>query len=252
MTTFPTQLAHRAAQMIAQTADLVKNAHQRINVLGSQVSSLSPGSWEDITLSAGWSNTAGYIPAQARILQNGMSQIVGHIQGGTVTDGTVIGTLTSGYYNTVHAHTFTVNSVAGAAASSQAGALASTAGNLNSGAGTLGDTTGNLNSGAGTLSDIAGDLNNGNVTGTAFGNLHVATGLTLHSSAVSVPTALTLNSGSVTTPTALTLTSGATATPVNKNSPVITLSTSGTLTIANVDPNVTQLSFSQLLPLVTS
>jgi hypothetical protein len=252
MSTFPDKLRYRAAGMIAASADLVTAAHVRISALGSQVSSLAPGDWELVTLSAGWTNVAGYIPAQARILQAGMSQIVGHIQGGTVTDGTVIGTLTSGYYNTVHAHTFTVNSVTGAAASSQAGALSSTAGTLNSGAGTLGDLTGNLNSGGGTLTDLAGDLNSGAVGGTAFGALSVATGLLLHSGAVSTPTAVTLHSGAVAVPTALTLTSGVTATPVNKNSPTITLSTSGVLTIANVDPNVTQLSFSELLPLVTS
>ena len=179
MTTFPTQLAHRAAQMIAQTADLVKNAHQRINVLGSQVSSLAPGSWEDITLSGGWANTAGYIPAQARILQAGMSQIVGHIQGGTVSDGTVIGTLTSGYYNTVHAHTFTVNSSGrrGGCTPRRQERLASTAGNLNSGRRDTGRHDREyLNSGCavGRSQDIAGDLNNGNVTGTAFGNLHAS------------------------------------------------------------------------------
>jgi hypothetical protein len=253
LSTFPDQLKNRAAQVIASTADLVKNAHQRINVLGSQVSSLAPGAWEDITLSAGWVNTAGYIPAQARILQAGMSQVVGHIQGGTVTDGTVIGTLTSGYYNPVHAHTFTVNSVTGAAASPQAGALSSTAGNLNSGAGTLSDLAADLNSGTATLTDLAGNLTSGTVSGTAFGSLNVAnTALTLHSGAVAVPTGVTLHSGAVAVPTALTLTSGVTATPVNRNSPTITLSTSGTLTIANVDPNVTQLSFTQLLPLVTA
>ena len=240
MTTFPDKLRNRAAGMIAASADLVTAAHVRISALGSQVSSLTPGDWELVTLSAGWSNVPGYIPAQVRIVQNGMSQVVGHIQGGTVSDGTVIGTLTSGYYNTVHSHTFTVNSVTGAAASSQAGTLSS-------GAGALSDLAGDLSSGAGTLTDLAGNLTSGTVSGSAFGSLNVAnTALTLHSGAVSVPTPLTLHSGAV------SVTSGTTATPVNKNSPTITLGTSGQLTIANVDPNVTQLSFSQLLPLVTS
>lgn len=243
MSTFPDKLRYRAAGLISASADLVTAAHVRISAVASQVSSLTPGDWELVTLSAGWSNVAGYIPAQVRIVQNGMSQLVGHIQGGTVSDGTVIGTLTSGYYNAVHSHAFTVNSVTGAAASSQAGT-----GNLTSGAGTLGNLSGDLNSGSGTLTDLAGNLTSGTVSGTAFGALNVAnTALALHSGAVSVPTGLTLHSGGVTTPTALT-----TATPVNKNTPVITLSTSGALTIANVDPNVTQLSFSELLPLVTS
>lgn len=253
MSTFPDKLRYRAAGMIAASADLVTAAHVRISALGSQVASLTAGDWELITLSAGWTNVAGYIPAQVRIVQAGTSQIVGHIEGGTVSDGTVIGTLTSGYYNTVHAHTFTVNSVTGAAASSQAGALSNTAGTLTSGAGTLTDLSGDLTSGAGTLTDLAGNLTSGSVSGSAFGSLNVAnTALTLHSGAVSTPTALSLHSGDVSTPTALTLTSGVTATAVNKNSPTITLSTSGVLTIANVDPNVTQLSFTQLLPLVTS
>jgi hypothetical protein len=239
VTTYPDRLRVRAAGLIAQTYDLVVNAHQRINSIGSQVSSLTPGDWELITLGEGWVNVPGYIPAQVRIASNGTAQVVGHIQGGTVTDGTVIGTLTSGYYNTVHSHAFTVNAVTGAASSSQAGTLSS-------GAGALGDLAGQLTSGTGALSDLAGDLNSGTVSGTAFGALSVATGLTLHSGTVSVPTALTLHSGTV------AVTSGTTATPVNKNSPTITLGTDGTLTIANVDPNVTQLSFSQLLPLVTS
>lgn len=226
MTTFPDKLRNRAAGMIAASADLVTAAHVRISAIGSQVSSLTPGDWELVTLSGGWSNVAGYIPAQVRIVQAGMSQVVGHIEGGTVTDGTVIGTLTSGYYNAVHSHAFTVNSVTGAAASSQAGVLS--------------DLAGDLTSGAGTLTDLAANMTSGTVSGTAFGALTVAnTAVVLHSGAVSVPTPLTLHSGT-------------TATAVNKNSPTITLSTSGTLTIANVDPNVTQLSFSQLLPLVTS
>ena len=233
MTTFPDKLRNRAAGLIASSADLVTAAHVRISAIGSQVSSLTPGDWELVTLGGGWSNVAGYIPAQVRIVQAGMSQVVGHIEGGTVTDGTIIGTLTSGYYNAVHAHAFTVNSVTGAAASAQAGSLSS-------GAGALSDLAGDLTSGAGTLTDLAASMTSGTVSGTAFGALNVAnTAVVLHSGAVSVPTALTLHSA-------------VTATPVNRNSPTITLSTAGALTIANVDPNVTQLSFSQLLPLVTS
>ena len=83
-----------------------------------------PGDWQPVTLASGWTNLAGFIPAQAQFQRAGMCLLVGHITGGTVTSGTVIGQLTSGYYNPVHNHAFTANVIAGAAAVSVTGAVA--------------------------------------------------------------------------------------------------------------------------------
>jgi hypothetical protein len=219
---------------------------QQITTLQSRVAAttaLVPGDWESILLTGGWSAQAGFIPPQVRILQNGMSQLIGHITGGSTASGTVIGTLTSGFFNTVHAHTFAANAVTGAQSASHAGALASTAGALtdlasgpNQPAGGnptpasgnpggsysqsyLTALAGNVNTLSAYVSALAGAFNQGN-------SLH--------------------NGG------ASTLASGATTTAVNMNSPTITLSTSGQLTISNVDPSVTTLSFSELIPLITA
>ena len=238
MTTFPSKLAKRAAITIAQTQRAVNIAHQRLNTLGSQVSALTPGDWELLNLENGWSNVSGYIPAQSRILQNGMSQVIGHIQGGTVTSGTVIATLTAGYFNPVHAHAFTVNAVTGAQTAAQAGDLADLAGDLNDGTANITDGGVHCSPAAGTLasdsalSDViaycnaVGGLLNGGLSVNTTSNVAVTTGLTLHS--------------------------GVTSTAVNLNTPTITLSTAGVLTIANVNADVTQLELNETLPLVTS
>jgi hypothetical protein len=238
--------------MLKEHITALKLHTQQITTLQSQAAAsqaLVPGDWEAILLTGGWSNLAGYIPAQARIMQAGMTQIVGHITGGTVTNGTVIGTLTSGYFNTVHAHTFSANAVTGAAAVSHAGAVSNpavTAGQLsdldstpNQAAGVnptpesgspgssysqsyLSALAGNVNTLSGYVEALAGAFNLGN-------SLHGSG--TVGSQALSAP---------------------ATATAVNMNSPTITLSTAGVLSIQNVDPSVTTLSFSELIPLITA
>jgi hypothetical protein len=221
LTRFPTQLANRAAITIAETARAVRNAHQRLNTIGSQVSSLTPGSWELLTLQNGWSNVSGYIPAQVRILQNGMSQVVGHIQNGTTANNTVIATLTAGFYNAVHAHAFTVNAVTGASASAQAGNVSNTA---------ISSTT---------TPGFSVPYNTFDVT--VASNKWTAGPSNWHFDNVA---GLSVSGQNLSNP--------ATSTPVNMNTPTIHLDTSGNLTIQNVDPNVTQLSFSETLPLVTS
>ena len=186
-----------------------------MSALGFQVSDLTPGDWELITLENGWSNVSGYIPAQVRILQDGMSQVVGHIEGGdTPGSGQVwIGTLTGGYYNTVHAHVFTCNAVTGAATSAQGGTLVQ-------------DQV------------TPAYLPTVTWTGTVSGTTCEVTGggFDLYDSGDNYQA----------------LYSQDCTTPVNKNSPTIYLDTSGNLWIQNVDSNVTQLSFNETLPLVTS
>lgn len=247
MSTFPNQIQNRAAAVIAQTARLVSSAHQRLNTVGSQVSALTPGSWEPLTLGAGWTNVAGYIPAQVRINQAGVALLVGHIQGGAVANGTTIATLTAGFYNPVHAHSFTANVLAGAAAVSVSGTVSgsSDTGALNDGTingttdsdgltdGTIGGTSAAA-SGPGSHSHANGSfaVNNGHHThagNSGAGSLAVADGTHQHGSSALVP-----------------------ATPVNYNTVILTLSTSGVLTLTNCSADATQLSFNENLPLVTS
>jgi len=217
VSTFPNQLQNRAAATIAQTRKLVQNAHQRLNTVVSQVTALTPGSWELVTLQHGWSNVPGYIPAQVRILQNGMSQLVGHIEGGTTTDGTVIGTLTAGFFNAVHAHSFTANVLAGASAVSVQGAIS---GQTDTNGLSNAFTTGNSASASGSGAHTHGP---GSYEVSGPGHVHTNVGGSF------VP-----------------------ATSINYNTVTLTLDTSGNLTLTNCSPAAQQLSFSELLPLVTA
>ncbi len=245
---FPNQLQNRAAATIAATARLVNTAHQRLNTQGSQISALTPGSWELLTLEAGWSNVSGYIPAQVRILQAGQAQIVGHIQGGTTTDPTVIAVLGAGYYNAVHAHSFTANVLAGAGSVAAAGTLAS---------GSNPAATDNASLPNGTISgssDTDG-LSNGDINGTSAsasgpgshshggGSYAVTSGQHSHG-----PGSYAVTNGQHDH----TLGTVTASTPVSYNSAMLTLDTSGNLTLHNCPAAATQLSFSESLPLVTS
>jgi hypothetical protein len=225
---------------------------QQITTLQSQAAAsaaLVPGDWESILLTGGWSNLAGFIPAQVRIQQAGMSYLIGHITGGATANGTVIGTLTSGFFNTVHAHTFAANAVAGAQSAAHAGAVSNPAVS----AGTLadlasspqqpagGNPTPTSGSAPGSYSPSFDTAQSGNINTlaafvSALAQAHNA-GSVLH------------NSGTV---GSQALSNPATATPVNMNSPTIMLSTSGVLTIQNVDPSVTTLSFAEHIPLITA
>lgn len=239
----PPPLHMRLASIIQGHVTSLKLHTQQITTLQSQAAAttaLVPGDWESVILTGGWSNLAGYIPAQARIMQAGMTQLVGHITGGTVTNGTVIGTLTAGYFNTVHAHTFSANAVTGAATAAHAGALGSTAG-------TLSDLAASPSVAGGTVNVDAG----GTSSFTSAWAAAVAADLNAIAAFAS-ELSTNVNAGTVLHSNVTALTSGATATAVNMNSPTITLSTAGVLTIQNVDPNVTTLSFSELIPLITA
>lgn len=225
MSTFPAQLGVRAAQTIAQTAKLVKNAHQRLNTLGSQVSALQPGDWTTLTLENGWGNLSGYIPAQVRIMQNGLAQVTGHISGGTVSSGILIATLPAGYFNPVHAHQFTANVLAGAASVSNA------------------VTTGAFGSGSLNGSILVPSGNN-TVTGTVSGSTCT---IQFGPSGFQFSPSLEDDSASYAGQDV-----GSQTTDINYNTAVMSLSTSGALTLNNAPGAASQLSFTQLLPLVTS
>jgi hypothetical protein len=195
---FPNQLHSRLASTVASSQRLVQIAHQRLNTIGSQVNALQPGDWGELTLQGGWSSTGGHIPARSRIQQNGVSWLIGHIEGGTVTDGTVIGTLAAGFFNETYAHSFTVNAITGAQAASRSGATAS----------------------------FSVPYNNFSVT--------VSGGVWLAG-----PGEYAFVGQPITT-----------ATAVNLNTPTATIDTGGNITISNVPPEATQLSFSEFLPLI--
>jgi hypothetical protein len=221
VSTFPTRLADRAAIAIAKTARSVQTAHQRLNTIGSQVSALTPGDWEALTLENGWSNLGGYIPAQVRIQQSGVALLVGHIQGGTTTNGTLIAVLGAGYFNTVHAHSFTANVLAGASAVSVAGTISGTT-----------DTNGLTDSTTGGASGIVSSGSAGSSTHEHFPGTYVVNNADHQHT--------NLDGGQVP------------ATAINYNTVILNLDTSGNLTISNCSSSATQISFNEQLPLVTS
>ena len=80
--------------------------------------------WQPVTLASGWTNLAGFIPAQAQFQRAGMCLLVGHITGGDSHQRHRDRTASpAGYYNPVHHHAFTANVIAGAAAVPVTGAI---------------------------------------------------------------------------------------------------------------------------------
>lgn len=119
MTTFPKPPHLVVPAMIkSATTTLAKHTQQIVTLQtkASAASTLLPGAWDAITPLAGWSNVSGAVPFQARLLTTTTVQLIANLEGGTTANGTVIGQLASGFYNTVHSHTFSVTAVAGAAA----------------------------------------------------------------------------------------------------------------------------------------
>lgn len=234
MTTFPVSVVQRFARTISEHHETLKLHRQMITTLQSQVaatSALVPGSWETITLQSGWSNVPGSIPAQARLLTSTTVQIIANIQNGTTTDGTLIGTLGDGFYNTVHAHSFGITVVTGAAAVTSAvtqGSLISKAGTIDSG--TQVPATDHTFSLSG--SDFAhGSVHMGPSSGNQFSNNAGASTITLGNG--------NLNNNQ--------------STNINYNKPTCTLGTDGTLRIFNVNPAADQISLHEAgLPLFTA
>ena len=229
MTAVPKPVHQRLAHTIKAAVNTIAVHAQQIVNLQSSVATLHPGDWEDITLTGGWANLAGYIPAQVRILQNGMSQVIGHITGGATADSTVIGTVTAGYFNPVHQHAFTANAMTGAAAVANAvsqGALASTAvsGLTVTTPGAIPVSSHAFTVSGSTVTIASGALGSNDTGGTVFGSQAVSSGLLAATQ----------------------------KTAVNYNSPVVTLNTSGQLVISNFSSSVTAFSFSELIPLVTA
>lgn len=247
MTRQPVPLHQQLAAQIKGAATSLKLHTQQIVTLQSQASAaaaLVPGDWEDITLANGWANVAGAIPAQARLITSTTVQIIGNIHGGTTTNGTTIGSLTAGFFNTVHGHTFDAVAVTGAAAVSVAGDVSGSVdnsgladGTINGNSATTGLSDGTINgnsssaSGSGSHSHGSGSYAVGNGTHNhGGGSMAIANGNHQHGSSAM-----------------------AAATPVNYNAPSITLGTDGTLKINNVNGAVTQLSFHEAsLPLFTA
>ena len=197
-----------------------------------------------ISLSAGWSNTSGSIAAQYRTTADGDLEIIGNIQGGTVTDNTTIGTVPT---LPAHAHVIPVTAVAGGTANATVttGSTASTVGALQSTNATLNNLHGSVDSGT--------QIPTGNFTitsgslpflfgpgGQTFSNNAGASNITLNSGAV------TITNGNVNVPST---TVGAQTASVNYNSPCIKIDTSGNLKVLNISAGVTQISFHHTIPL---
>jgi hypothetical protein len=118
MTTFPKAPHLVVPAMIRGAATTLKLHAQQIASLQTRAaatSTLIPGAWDTIEPLAGWSNVSGAIPFQARLLTTTTVQLIANLEGGTTANGTVIGQMASGFFNTVHSHTFSVTAVAGAA-----------------------------------------------------------------------------------------------------------------------------------------
>lgn len=238
MTAYPKPPHGRLAGTISDAIRRVGLHAQQIITLQSGVAALTPGSWELVTLQNGWSNVTGYIPAQCRILQHGMSQVIGNIQGGTIADGTVIGTLDPGFFNATYAHTFDAVAVTGAAAVAAPGTVSSNTQVPSSDhmftvtlPTDLIPTTDHTFSSLPVVLGPSGQQIQ-NIPGTSTGSVGLG------------PTSGNQFSNNVAgTPT---------ATPVNYNKPCIKVDTSGNLTIFNFDSNVTEIAFHHQLPLVTA
>lgn len=245
MSTFPDALYKRLQNTVAQCKRRADSAHQRLNTMGSQVNSLQPGDWNLLELNSGWSSTSGFIPAQSRLHQQGVTWLVGHIEGGEVADGTVIGALSPGYFNATHSHSFTANVVAGANAVPVAGTLAGDSDETGLSDGTINGT-----------SDTTG-LPDGTVGGTSAattattgvshthggGSFAIGDGQHAHSGGSFAVTNGQHAHGS----SALAAT-----THVNYNTALLTIDPSGNVTLSNCPAAASQISFSEFLPLNTS
>jgi hypothetical protein len=233
---FPVPMKDRFAALVSGHEKSLGLHTQQITQLQSQVaatSALVPGSWENITLQNGWSNVSGSIPAQARLLTSTTVQIIANIAGTVTADGTIIGTLTAGFFNTVHAHTFGITAVSGAAAVASAvsqGSLQTITGTADVGGGTNIPATDHTFSLSGS-SFASGSLKMGPSSGNQISNNVGGSPFTLASG--------NLNNNQ--------------STNINYNRPACTLGTDGTLKLLNVNPNVTHISFHEAgLPLFTA
>lgn len=233
MTTYPVPIDKRAAAVVKSTANRTTYAEQRLDSVGSQVNTLLPGAWSPITLAASWANVGGYIPAQAQLLTQTVVLLVANISGGTTTDGTLIGTLPDGMFNAGVSHLVAVTARTGAAAAAAAGTVTTNTVTQ----GVLVDGTVNLPTTLIPTNDhsLTGVTDLG-PSGLQFDNIPAASTGTLNN--------LNVTSGQH-------LTSNVTSTAVDYNSPCLVVDTSGGLTIFNLNSNVTQISFTQLMPLIS-
>lgn len=203
-----------------------------------------PSAWTAISLSAGWSNTSGSASAQYRTTANGDLEIIGNIQGGTVTDNTTIGTVP---ILPAHAHTFPATAIAGGAANATVttGFTASTVGAMQSTNATLNNLHGGVDSGTqiptGNFTITSGSLPfTFGPGGQTFSNNAGASTITLNSGAV------TITNGNVNVPSTSV---GAQTASVNYNSPCIKIDTSGNLKVLNLSAGVSAISFHHTIPL---
>lgn len=217
-----------------------------LNNMQNQINGIGPKSWQSLTLQNGWSNIGGYIPAQVRVITPGVIQIVGHIQSGNPSNNTLIATLPAGYFSSSGAQAFSANVIGGAGSDLAIGSLSGNTdtGHLNDG--TISGHTDTEGLPNGTISNTSGQVNGGSAGSSNHthgpGSYSVTNGQHSHFGNTNGGTlAVTDGSHSHGTSTIQT------GTTINRNSPVMTVASNGQMTIANLSPNTTQLSFSATL-----
>jgi hypothetical protein len=216
---------------------------QQITTIQTNVKALQPGTWELLTLENGWTNMSGYIPAQVRILGAGQAQVVGHIQGGSTTDGTIIGVVGSGFFNPSHLHAFTANVLAGAASVSVNGDVTGSSDDSGLADGTIQGSSTQVGLPDGTTQGNSGSASGAGSHSHGPGTYSVTNGQHTHGSST-----YSIRDGHHTHGS----TSLGSATPINYNTVTLTMNTSGQLVLTNCSGSASQLSFSEPLPLNTA
>lgn len=209
---------------------------QQITSLQNQINSIGPGNWVNIDLLNGWSNVAGFLPAQVRVLTPGAVQLAGTIQGGAAFPGFPVALISGGFFNTTSSQSVPFQVLAGAA-SDPAVISGST------------DTSGLNNGTVNGLSGVEG-LNDGTINGNsasasgAGAHIHGAGGYAVTNGTHNHDSGSFAVADGNHSHTLSPLNVGAF---VDNNSPVMTLGTDGFLTLVNISPNATQISFNTTL-----
>jgi hypothetical protein len=207
-----------------------------ITALQASVAALSgfPSAWQALTLTAGWSNMSGFEPAQVRISNPGVAQLVGHVQNGTTADGTLIATMPGGFMNATNDQIFAVTVIAGAGSDVQTGGLLGSSDTAGLSDGTINGSSTTTGLPDGTTQGTSGSSNATNPHTHGPGSFSVTNGQHSHG-----PGSYAVTNGTH----SHTLSGAASQALVNYNSPIAIVDTGGGLTIFNLSPNASQISF---------
>jgi hypothetical protein len=210
---------------------------QQIAALQAQVNSIGPGAWVNIDLLNGWTNSAGLLPAQVRVLTPGAVQLTGTIEGGGAPfPGFAVALIPNGFFNTTSGQSVPFQVVAGAGSDSATISGSTDISGLNDGtvnglSGVDGLSDGTINGNSASASGSGAHVHGGGsyavTNGThdhSSGSFAVADGTHSHTISPS-------NVGAF----------------VDNNSPMMTLGTDGFLTLVNISANATRITFNTIL-----